>query len=72
MSNDLPRLPKLETENKQVSQTRTSTMHVYAELGIFTSSRNLPQAPASAGCCDAGQGGLVCEAGCCESAGVKA
>ena len=66
MSNDLPILPKLETQDKQAGETRPSTLRAYAELGVFTSSRNLPQAPASAGCCDCGQGGLVCEAGCCE------
>jgi len=71
MSNDLHILPKLETQNEQACQTRPSTLRAYAELGVFTSSRNLPQASASAGCCDAGQGELVCEAGCCESAGVK-
>lgn len=71
MNDNLPRLPIMETQDQQASQARPSTLRVYAELGIFTSSRNLPKAPASTGCCDAGQGCLVCEAGCCESAGVK-
>jgi len=70
-THDLHILPKLETKNQQASETRPSTLRTYAELGVFTSSRNLPQAPTGAGCCDAGQGGLVCEAGCCESEGVK-
>lgn len=65
----LPKLPALATEDQQDGKARPSPLRTYAEVGVFTRYGNLPEAPASTGCCDASAIGLVCEAGC---AGVKA
>lgn len=64
MSNDnLHPMPVVATKDQQASEARPSALRTYAALGTFTKRSNVPEAPASTGSGDAGEGGLVFEGG---------
>ena len=63
MTNDLPIMPIVATENQQSSKARICPMRSYAALGTYAKRSNLPEAPASTGIGDAGEGEVVCQGG---------
>ena len=61
MNDNLHPMPALAAKDQQASPPRPFPLHTYAALGTYARYSNLPEAPASTGSGDAGEGGVVCE-----------